>query len=88
MNIKLGKILKTGWRIAIAFGFVVGCFVIYSAWQHNPQQAYHSAEKIEWINLSLLGLIWWLIISTIVGGITSVCSIIGHKIYRHFTPYT
>ncbi|MEM6999352.1 MAG: hypothetical protein AAF529_01105 [Pseudomonadota bacterium] len=53
-------LLKISGRGVIATIVVVlGCtlLVINLAWQHNPQQFFHTAEAINWFGLCIAGLL-------------------------------
>jgi hypothetical protein len=38
----------------------VAAFVMYAAWQHNPQGEFHSAAGVDWKAWLGLGLVWFL----------------------------
>jgi len=79
----LGKVLKIGWAVAVLVGFLAGSVAVYAAWQHNPQQEFHSPETIKWIELSMIWFSWFLIVATVLGGITSSCLIALYKLFRY-----
>jgi len=80
---RLSKVLKIGWVVAVLLGFLAGNAAVYAAWQHNPQQEFHSIETINWFELSMIWFSWFLIVSTVLGGITSSCLIVVYKLFRY-----
>jgi len=57
------KITKMSLIIAFIFGMIASLFMIYIAWQHNPQQEFHTENLIYWNNLIPIGLSWLIAVS-------------------------
>ncbi len=81
---KLGKALKIGWSIACLCAAIVGFGAAYAAWQHNPQQEFHSATHVSWLELSLIWFSWFLVAATVLGGVASTCMIAAYKLFGLF----
>jgi hypothetical protein len=50
--------MKSG-VVAAVFGTMVGGFMMYVAWQHNPQGSFHDYSGIHWVAWFTVGLPWF-----------------------------
>jgi hypothetical protein len=46
---------------------MVAAFMMYAAWQHNPQGEIHSDGAIDWSNWLLIGFSWFLPVFIVSG---------------------
>ena len=62
---------RRAWAVSVAIGISAGILVaaavMYIAWQHNPQGAFHEPERIHWGDWLTVGLAWFLVIAVGVG---------------------
>jgi hypothetical protein len=66
-------------RSAIAgcvLGIMVSGFVMYAAWDHNPQGEFHGTNGVQWLHWFGLGLSWFVpicvLITIVVGAVFSL----------------
>jgi len=58
--------------IAFVLGLVGSLFMMYIAWQHNPQQEFHTENLIHWNNLIPIGLSWFIAVSGAIFAFTFI----------------
>ena len=46
-------------KVAVVFSSLVSSFMLYVAWQHNPQCEFHCNGSIEWSNIVVLIFSWF-----------------------------
>jgi len=66
--------------IAIVISLMIGSFMTWAAWLHNPQAEFHDGSSIRYVDLSLVFGSWFMMTM----GIASVF-IIGGMLVRSWT---
>jgi|AntRauTorckE6833_2_1112554.scaffolds.fasta_scaffold15371_3 phosphate/sulfate permease len=49
--------------VSSVLGFIVASLMVYTAWQHNPQEEFRSGKAVNWSHLLSLWLSWFLPVS-------------------------
>jgi hypothetical protein len=59
--------LKLVTCIALTAGITFSAMAVGAAWDHNPQEEFHSADQVHWGALLSIGLSWLVVISSMFG---------------------
>jgi len=64
--------------VAVWCGALAGLFMVYVAWQHNPQQEFHGEGGVNWSGLGLIGSSWFVVVA---GGVflASACVLLAAR---------
>ena len=64
--------ITRSWKSAliagVAGGLVIGACMVWAAWQHNPQGAFHGSGGVSWGSLLNVGLMWLSVGGALTGG--------------------
>ena len=60
--------MKNSFIASTIVGTIVSFFMMYVAWEHNPQCEFHCEETIHFKSLIIVGLLWFVVgfISTLI----------------------
>jgi hypothetical protein len=73
--------LTIGWLALAAVCFLggsLGAWMMYMAWQHNPQGEFHEPGVIHWVLWLTIGLSWF----AFIAGIPCLIGMLGFAISR------
>ncbi len=68
------------WLLAGILALMVSLLMLYAAWQHNPQQEFHSPDHINWRYFSILFGAWYLVCLLIFGLLFSALTLLLRRL--------
>jgi hypothetical protein len=72
----MSHVLNQTWKSSLVAGVVggvlLGSFMVWAAWEHNPQQAFHGSDGVSWASLLNLGLVWLSVGGALTGAMSCV----------------
>lgn len=69
--------------LAVCAGGFAAFTTIYAAWEHNPQQVFHSATHVNWAGLGLIGVAWFITVGFSVF-ILLAAGVLAVRGFRHW----
>ena len=60
------KIFRLSIIIAVIVGVLIGAFMMYAAWDHNPSGEIHSEDVVHWGYWCEIGVSWLVVVAFVI----------------------